>query len=575
MKITLFTIVLVIILYCHICAQNWSTWGGNNQRNGLSELTGPDSISTPYWTVTSANSLWGNSVYSFNDRFVTTRVTFTPSYTATVECRALEDGSLIWSKQVYSTSIMYPIGFTEDAVYVNDYSSDSLYALSPDDGSVKWAVHYYTFGGNSGLVYACNRDPIIYGKRLNKETGEVIWSYDYTVPVGPNAGFAVYNETYYHWSGTIHTDKKLFALDIETGSFKYESVALPGDGDQEFPITIGADGTIYLCRDGGKLYAFEDSGTSLNIKWEYVPDDPGGVRGNFGSDIDGNIYIIDNGVVKKLSKDDGRVIHFSTQIISGFYPTISVDAEGKVFINNSLDSQGKFYCFSSDLQTLIWELPAPNANYCGVSLSKEGIMLLFGSGTQMKAFKKQENFKPVADFRAVPTKIFVGQNINFFDQSSYNPTEWNWQFTGANIQTSADQNPQNISYSAEGIYEVKLTASNLLGSDSLVKSCYIEVLLPVNVEEENNKPEAFSLSQNYPNPFNPVTSVQYEISSQQFVTLKVFDLLSREVATLVNEEKPAGKYEVKFDGNNLTSGIYFYTLKAGVFNQTKKMLLLK
>jgi hypothetical protein len=82
------------------------------------------------------------------------------------------------------------------------------------------------------------------------------------------------------------------------------------------------------------------------------------------------------------------------------------------------------------------------------------------------------------------------------------------------------------------------------------------------------------LQQNYPNPFNPSTSIQYAISSTQFVTLKVYDLLGREVATLVNEEKPAGSYNVEFRMQNLelSSGIYFYKLQAGDFVETKKMI---
>ena len=89
------------------------------------------------------------------------------------------------------------------------------------------------------------------------------------------------------------------------------------------------------------------------------------------------------------------------------------------------------------------------------------------------------------------------------------------------------------------------------------------------------KPNSFLLSQNYPNPFNPTTSMQYAIGSRQFVTLKVYDLLGREVATLVNEEKPAGEYEVEFDGTKLPTGIYFYQLKAREYSETKKMILLR
>ena len=97
------------------------------------------------------------------------------------------------------------------------------------------------------------------------------------------------------------------------------------------------------------------------------------------------------------------------------------------------------------------------------------------------------------------------------------------------------------------------------------------------VEVDVNVPIKFSLEQNYPNPFNPSTSIQYAISSKQFVTLKVFDLLGREVATLVNEEKTAGSYEIEFGVKSLelSSGIYFYKLQAGSFVETKKMILLK
>ena len=92
---------------------------------------------------------------------------------------------------------------------------------------------------------------------------------------------------------------------------------------------------------------------------------------------------------------------------------------------------------------------------------------------------------------------------------------------------------------------------------------------------EENIPQSFQLFQNYPNPFNPKTSLQYAIGSRQFVTLKVFDLLGREVATLVNEEKPLGTYEVAWNAENFTSGVYVYQLIAGNYFQNKKMILLK
>ena len=114
----------------------------------------------------------------------------------------------------------------------------------------------------------------------------------------------------------------------------------------------------------------------------------------------------------------------------------------------------------------------------------------------------------------------------------------------------------------------------------------------INAIDETEKfvNSEFILEQNYPNPFNPVTKIKYTIpqdirGEKQEIILKVYDVLGREVATLVNEEKPAGKYEVEFNGSSLTSGIYFYQLlvsalrskdgKAGPYSETRKMVLIK
>ena len=104
----------------------------------------------------------------------------------------------------------------------------------------------------------------------------------------------------------------------------------------------------------------------------------------------------------------------------------------------------------------------------------------------------------------------------------------------------------------------------------------------VEVEDERNTPVGFFLEQNYPNPFNPSTKIKFTIAEFGLVSLKVFDVLGNEVATLINEEKTTGEYEVEFNSHSglsgikeLSSGIYFYQLTAGSFIQTKKMILVK
>jgi len=88
-------------------------------------------------------------------------------------------------------------------------------------------------------------------------------------------------------------------------------------------------------------------------------------------------------------------------------------------------------------------------------------------------------------------------------------------------------------------------------------------------------PEKFSLSQNYPNPFNPSTNIKYQIASNSFVTLKVYDILGKEIAVLVNEDKKAGYYETEFRGENIPGGVYFYTLKTDNYFESRKMILIK
>lgn len=96
-----------------------------------------------------------------------------------------------------------------------------------------------------------------------------------------------------------------------------------------------------------------------------------------------------------------------------------------------------------------------------------------------------------------------------------------------------------------------------------------------DITDLNEIPGIFLLEQNYPNPFNPSTKINYSIPFKSHVIIKIYNLLAKEVAELVNEEKPAGNYEIIFDASNLSSGVYFYKLQTGNFIQTKKMVLLR
>ncbi len=115
--------------------------------------------------------------------------------------------------------------------------------------------------------------------------------------------------------------------------------------------------------------------------------------------------------------------------------------------------------------------------------------------------------------------------------------------------------------------------SGLAGKD-LFEIGKIE-LYPTAIKNVNSSPSRFSLGQNFPNPFNPSTVIHYEIPNGAFVTLKVFDVLGKEVKTLINKFQNKGKYVIDFNASKLTSGIYFYSLHSGNYISTKKMILLR
>jgi hypothetical protein len=99
---------------------------------------------------------------------------------------------------------------------------------------------------------------------------------------------------------------------------------------------------------------------------------------------------------------------------------------------------------------------------------------------------------------------------------------------------------------------------------------------PVGVQEADNTPKEFILAQNYPNPFNPSCVIQYALPERSQLILKVYNMLGQEIATLVNEDQPAGYYEKQFDASGLPSGIYIYRIvTSSGFSMTRKMLLLR
>jgi hypothetical protein len=148
-------------------------------------------------------------------------------------------------------------------------------------------------------------------------------------------------------------------------------------------------------------------------------------------------------------------------------------------------------------------------------------------------------------------------------------TRDSWQKIGFVSGAGMSNAPKEYSYSdasvCSGNYVYRLKQIDHDGTFKYSQSVEVSIQLPAQ----------FMLNQNYPNPFNPNTIITYQLQSVNHVTLKVFDVLGKEVATLVNEVQQPGNKSVRFDASALASGIYYYRLQSGYFNQTKKLLLLK
>jgi len=129
-----------------------------------------------------------------------------------------------------------------------------------------------------------------------------------------------------------------------------------------------------------------------------------------------------------------------------------------------------------------------------------------------------------------------------------------------------DADSLNVVVFIQSIASKTIYQSETIGSFDLVLS---------SDEVSNNIPNEFILEQNYPNPFNPSTVIGYQLAQSSYVSLKVYDLLGKEVAILVNEYMPAGHYEISFNAQQLANGTYFYEFRAGNYSKIKKMILLK
>jgi len=250
-----------------------------------------------------------------------------------------------------------------------------------------------------------------------------------------------------------------------------------------------------------------------------------------------------------------------------------VNPYGDIFITNSgsvfrSTNNGLNFEAVSNNHSMIENQGIAVNNHLGVFITDaEGSIYggIFRSLDNGQSWQKIKNLSARSIMVANNQVVYVGVYRNGILRSYDDGTTWEEISSGLDLEKS--------------IYSFHQDKNGFIYAGSYGGGLYISRDSVTNVNENQINVTEFNLYQNYPNPFNPNTKISWQTPVSSFITLKVYDVLGNEVATLVDEYKPAGKYEVEFNPSssikNLASGIYFYRIQAGSFAQTKKMMVLK
>ncbi len=174
----------------------------------------------------------------------------------------------------------------------------------------------------------------------------------------------------------------------------------------------------------------------------------------------------------------------------------------------------------------------------------------------------------IFSFAVSGTNIFIGT----YDATTNNHKVYLSTNNGAMWSQVNNGLPTNINVNSLDIIGPNIFVGT---AGNGVWRCPLSEIITAIEDKQNNFPISFSLQQNYPNPFNPTTTINYSVPKTSFVTLKVYDVLGKEITTLVNHETRSGNYSVEFNASKFISGVYYYRMQAGSFVETKKLIVLK
>jgi hypothetical protein len=430
------------------------------------------------------------------------------------------------------THIKIPIGINTPCRYVYYYDATtsmikrfSFESGCPGGDIASWTPPTFASGGvqgGNGNFYILDAGPPNSLCQLDTSNGNVTIFGQITGMGSASANSMAYdavNDSYY-LCGYSGSTNNLYKLDINTlTATLISSIGSPGSPMIAIAINSSGIGYGYELMPDNNAYTFDPvSGTSSLLGSI-------GFNAQYGQDMD---IDIESGIIylaafnSNTNSGELRTMDPNTGMTTLLYPLLD-----QISV---LEFDNEYNIIPVELNSFTATLDQGNVNLNWITSTE----------TNNKGFEVQKK----SGSREYEKIGFVAGYGTTTESHSYT-------FIDMNIPS--------------GSFAYRLKQTDFDGSSKYSNEVIVEVGIPAE----------FELSQNYPNPFNPSTKICFSIHSSDFVTLKVYDVIGKEVATLVDEVKSAGNYNVEFDASSLPSGIYFYKIQAGSFIDTKKMVILK
>jgi outer membrane protein assembly factor BamB len=474
-----------------------------------------------------------------------------------------------WQYQMSFKAYSSPVVADDGTVYAGGLDF-RLYAIDPG-GNLKWdyitdwCVFSSPILGPAGEIYVGSKDHHLYCFEDSVTYGKLRWKHpfgtfydghlvDSSPARGPDGTLYVGVDPYGAWGQEpVPIDTSFYAVNPD-GSRKW-SFQMPPDGTEASPA-IGEDGMIYLGANNGQFYAIRDAGNEPVVEWTFSANGP----------IDGSAAIDGNGVIYFGSRDstlyalnpDGT-LRWSYMTGGGIESSPTIDQHGNLYIG-SFD--GKMYAFGTGGDDVgVKSIEMQREINPGVILIPEVVVQNYREGAR--------NIRVTCTIDTMGVQLYT-DTVTVSNLTELDPCEAGFDPWTAGPDTG-------VVYTVNA--SVILNGDDNSYNDNLTADIKTVLGTTTDTGDESGTP-ALYLGQCYPNPFNPSTTIRFGLDEPSVLTLRVYDVSGKLVRTLISGRRDSGEHDEVWNGTddsgrNVSSGVYFYRLKAGSFTQTRKMVLLR